>query len=111
MRDVSYDRPVTAKLYVHLANGEKFEATATDLVKFGFIDPHAAYRDLSAWITAALERNGVEKAHDIRETGLCSIHYAVECALLYDEMPGAREGDEVAKLARVTFEEDGNVPA
>jgi len=37
MRDVSYDRPVAAKLYVHLDNGETFEAKPEDLARFGVV--------------------------------------------------------------------------
>lgn len=106
-REVTYERPVAAKLYVHLDNGDQFEAGPADIEKFGYTDPSAAYRRLGTWITAALERNGVDKAHDIRETGLCPIHYAVECALFYDDMPDDQYGDQIAHLARVNLDESG----
>lgn len=39
----TYDRPVEAKLHVHLANGETFEATEEDLKRFGYVDSQATF--------------------------------------------------------------------
>lgn len=59
MPETSYDRPVKAKLFVHLDNGEMFEAGPDDLAKFRLVDRLDAYMALQRKLSAVLAGAGL----------------------------------------------------
>lgn len=78
--DVAYDRPITAELYVHLANGEKFKATEADLAKFGLVNKLDAYIAITSRLTEAL---GDKLDGRLTSSQLNPVRYLIECALMY----------------------------
>lgn len=105
-REVTFDRPIPAKLMVELANKERFEPKPDDLRKFGLVNASDVYARFEHWLFEKLAANGVP-TRDLTDTGINPIRYLVECCLMYDHMPDDEIAAEIAKLARVTFDEDG----
>lgn len=62
MTEVTYERPVTATLFVRLANGEEFEATPDDAAKFGYISTEQLFGDIRALVKAAVGTDPKESA-------------------------------------------------
>lgn len=54
MTEVTYERPVPAKLIVRLDNGEEFPATLEDLGKFGYVDKNTVLADWRAFVEDAI---------------------------------------------------------
>lgn len=77
----TYDRPVEATLHVHLANGETWEATPEDLMRFGLtskLDAYARVRDLLA--TALPWRA------DLTGSPLNAVRHLAETAIVYPDL-------------------------
>lgn len=91
----SYERPVEARLVVVAANGEKWDATADDMKRFGFIRPGDAYMRFHDWLCKVLD---LERTTD---SALSVIRYAVECAIHdYGHMPGYSGEDDDERMRR-----------
>ena len=82
MTDVAYDRPITAELHVHLANGETFKATEDDLAKFGLVNKLDAYTAITGRLTEAL---GDKLDGRLTSSQLNPVRYLIECALMYPD--------------------------
>lgn len=79
--DVAYDRPVSAELYVHLANGETFKATGDDLAKFGLVGKLDAYSAIRSRLWEAVADK--VPSDDLTAAQLNPVRYLIECALMY----------------------------
>jgi hypothetical protein len=82
---VSYDRPVEAKLYVHLDNGEQFEAGPEDLKRFRLVRDLDAYMVFETKLREVLSEAGLIE-RDTTEACLNPLRYLVETALCYPEL-------------------------
>lgn len=81
---VTYDRPVNAKLFVHLDNGEKWEANPDDLQKWGFINGHDAYIRWERHIAGVLRAGGMmTDDDDMTDSELNPLRYITELILCY----------------------------
>ena len=90
-RNVTYDRPVAAKLTVSLDNGETWEATPEDLRHFGYVSRSEVYRNFRGTLISALDGAGLlddDTRRDLTDTELNPLRYLVEVAVSYpDELP------------------------
>lgn len=91
---VTFQRPVAAKLWVRLANGDEWIAGPDDLAKFGLgnkLDLYIRARNMLA------EGIGLEPGeipgNDRYETANL-VRYLIECALMYDHSPWADSDGE-----------------
>lgn len=83
----AYSRPVEAKLYVHLANGEKFEATKDDLANFGYVDRLDTYIRFSDHLAQALVAAGlIERHKHLTRAKLNPLRYLAETAICHPEL-------------------------
>ncbi len=79
-----YARPVKAALYVHLDNGETFEAGPEDLAKFGYVDRLDAYMRFHDRLADALIAAGlVERHKDLTRAKLNALRYLAEVAICH----------------------------
>ena len=86
-RNVTYDRPVKAKLMVYLDSDEDpWEATPADLAKFGLFYGHDAYMIWHDWIVDLLHKGGLLPERDLTEAMINPIRYTVELAMTYPEL-------------------------
>jgi hypothetical protein len=92
-----YDRPVKATLFVHLASGEKFPATAADLEKFGLIKALDAYARFDDALTKILDDAGMLPGGDLTNAALNPLRYLVEMAV---RMPKLLEHPDMASTFR-----------
>lgn len=87
MPSVSYDRPVTAKLVVQLANGETFEPTAEDLAKFGLVRRLDAYMAFNDHLAKVLIQAGLlDREKDTTEARVNPLRYIAEVAINYADL-------------------------
>lgn len=77
-RDVTFDRPLKAKLIVRLENGDEFEPTKEDLKHFGLIDPVDAYANFNRNL-----RKIVGAEDELCAGDLCTLRYFAERSILY----------------------------
>lgn len=87
MTEVTYDRPVGAKLMVRLDNGDEWEATAEDAAKFGYVNALAAYWRFTDALTTAFTKHGLlnDGLRDLTRCEINPLRYLVECAVVYSE--------------------------
>lgn len=86
-RNVTYDRPVKAKLMVSLNDGdEMWEATAEDLAKFGLFYGYDAYKVWHDWMVDLLDKGGLLPDRDLTDAMINPIRYTVELAMTYPEL-------------------------
>jgi hypothetical protein len=86
LHDVTFERPVKATLVVRLENGDEWDATEEDLDRFGYGRKLGIYGDISDML---LEAMGVENYPE--DSVGQAVRYLVECAIMYDHSPWARE--------------------
>lgn len=87
MSNVTYDRPVTAKLVVQLDNGETFDARSEDVAKFGYVEARGAYMAFRRHVAKVLEdANLIGRAGDLTNTAINPIRHLVEMAINYPEL-------------------------
>ncbi len=86
-RNVTYHRPVKAKVRVDLDNDEDpWEATPQDLAKFGLFYGYDAYMIWHDWIVDLLDKGGLLPDRDLTEAMINAIRYTVELAMTYPEL-------------------------
>jgi hypothetical protein len=110
----SYSRPVGAKLYVHLDNGEKFEAKPEDLANFGYVDKLDVYMRFDARLAKVLMDAGlIEREKHITDTKLNVVRHLVEVAINYPDLLDHPEmADEYAQIVEIERAlRAANVPA
>jgi hypothetical protein len=78
--EITYDRPVAAKLLVRLETGEEWLATAEDLAKFGYANRIDAYIRWDNHLTGLLADAGLIRK-DLTTARLNPLRYLVELAL------------------------------
>lgn len=77
----SYERPVDATLFVRLADGDEWPATADDLRKFGLVRAIDVYNVFRRKLDRILRDGGaLPPSQDLTEARLNSLRYLVELA-------------------------------
>lgn len=110
----SYERPIKAALYVHLDNGDQFEAGPDDLAKFGYVDRLDAYMRFNERLADTLMSAGlIERHKDLVRAKLNPLRYLAETAICH---PSLLDHPEMAATYAeiVTIEQAlrvANVPA
>lgn len=102
MPNVTYDRPVDAKLVVQLSNGERWDATEADLKRFGLAERSEMYAAFDVALRDALTSNGVPVS-DITDVELNPLRYLVEVVICYPDLLTHADHDrwsDVADLER-----------
>ncbi len=110
----AYSRPVEAKLYVHLENGEKFEAKPEDLANFGYVQRLDAYMAFQRRLADVMVDAGlIERHKDLTRTKLSVLRHLVEVAINYPDLLDHPEmADEYAQIAEIERAlRAANVPA
>ncbi len=80
----TYERPIKATLYVHLDNGDQFEAGPDDLAKFGYVDRLDAYMRIDDRLADTLIAAGlIERRKDIVRAKLNPLRYLAETAVCH----------------------------
>lgn len=103
--NVTYDRPVGAALHVHLTNGETWEATDQDLVKFGLVNQLDAYMRFRDRLAGILRDAGlIDRAMQLTGCELNPLRHLAELAIampdLLDHPDNTESWQEVADLER-----------
>lgn len=80
----TYERPVQGRLFVHLDNGESWEATPQDLTRFRLVERLDAYGQFRRALEAALARAGIDAAATTAVLG--PVRYLVEIAIMHPEL-------------------------
>lgn len=94
-RNVTYDRPVNAKLMVVLEDGETWEAKPEDVRKFGYVDYLDAYTTFERTLREQLVAGGVlSERSDLTEAALNPVRYLVELCLCYPHLIAHPENAE-----------------
>lgn len=94
----TYDRPIQARLQVHLENGESWEATPEDLEKFGYADHRGTYARFANALWDVLHaRDLIDR--DITEAMLNPVRYLVEAVVAYPETLGLVDPEDHAEIA------------
>lgn len=92
----TYDRPVEAKLFVVLDNGEKFEAKKEDLKKFGYVKSLDAYMNFNNHIDKILRNAGlIEDGEDLTSTMINPLRYIAELSCVMPELLNHPEHEDV----------------
>lgn len=107
----TYQRPVEAKILVHLDNGEAFEATPGDLEKFGLVNARDAYMIFNDELCRLLTDAGLIDG-DLTDAKLNALRYLVETAIVNPDLIGHsdhNDWDEVVDTER-TLQRRDNVP-
>lgn len=85
-REVTYDRPVPAKLLVvRLGNGDEWEAGPDDWSKFGLVRALDAYAAFERHVRTVLTDAGLLKG-DLTKAQINPLRYIVELAINYPEL-------------------------
>lgn len=83
----TYERPVKAALFVRLANGEEFEATAADLARFGYVDRLDAYIRFQDRLARTLIDAGlIERDKHLTNCAINPLRYLAETAIGHPEL-------------------------
>lgn len=105
--ETTFNRPVRGTLHVHLANGEKWEATAEDLDNFGLVKRHDAYMTFDDHLRKVLHTAGLI-GREVTEAHVNPLRYLVEIAICHPHLLAhqeLRETDlDIVKLERALAE-------
>lgn len=82
----TYDRPVEAKLHVHLANGDSWEARGEDLERFGLVKRLEAYSTFARQLGEALECSDLLPDGDLTSAQLNPVRYLAELAICFPDL-------------------------
>jgi hypothetical protein len=86
MQKATYERPVVATLYVHLDNGETWEAMPEDLERFNMVYRHNAYMKFNDAYSKALRAKEGLVGRDITDAHLNPLRYLVETAVVHPDL-------------------------
>ncbi len=101
MTGTTYQRPVKATLYVHLDNGEQFEAATEDLANFGYVKRLDAYTAFDDRLRDILHAAGLIR-RETTESRINVIRHLVEVAINYPNLLDHREMQpEYAEIVRI----------
>lgn len=106
MTTTTYDRPVPAKLVVHLDNGETWDATEEDLANFGYVSKFTAYRRFEQTLRTTLINAGLID-RKLTEAQLNPLRHLIEVALVHPEMldhPEHTGWSDVVEIERLLSE-------
>lgn len=85
MSEASYDRPIKARLWVHLETGESWEATDVDLGQFRLIGVNDAYMRFDDALTEVLTEAGLIDG-DLTDARLNPLRYLAETAICHPDL-------------------------
>lgn len=80
----TYERPVQGRLFVHLDNGESWEATPQDLTQFRLVERLEPYGQFRRALEAALARAGIDA--DATTATLGPVRYLAEIAIMHPDL-------------------------
>lgn len=85
MPETSYDRPIKARLWVHLETGESWEATDADLEQFRLIGINDAYMRFDDALTRVLTEAELIDG-DLTLARLNPLRYLTETAICHPDL-------------------------
>ena len=115
-RTVEYQRPVQARLMVHLDNDEDpWEATPEDFERFGLVDRHDAYMVFDDALTSILERAGMIEdgrlnTARLNTARLNAVRYLVETAIVMPELLNHPDHEGWAHVAEIERRLQASLP-